>query len=206
MEGPPLVVRLGLWRVTRHPLARRLHDRLADRGLFVAQLDRYERPAVRSLPEGPDPPGSVRFTVAPAVEGVPDRLRDAPVAPGDRIVRAVEDGEAVGYCCLSDRPVYVPELRRRLAFDGTYLWRLYVPPPQRGRGIGTAVIGRAVEAAASDADRIVALVAPDNVPSRAAFAGVGFRPTARFTSVGAFGRERHRHTTAESEPADQWRS
>lgn len=188
------VERLGLWRLTRHERVRSLYDRLSAAGLFVAQLDRFERPTAGTAGALPDPPDDVTASVVEAVDRVPGRLERAPLAPGDRLVVATAAGEPVGWCCLSDRPVYVPELRRRLRFEGAYLWRLYVVPDQRGRGVGTAIVARAIRAVREDsgANRIVALVAPDNVPSRRAFDGLGFRPTERFTSVGCFGAEHHR--------------
>ena len=82
-----------------------------------------------------------------------------------------------------------PELARLLRVDGAYCWRLYVRPSARGRGIGTAIVARALAAArtAFDSDLFQALVAPDNLPSRRAFARLGFDPVERFTTVGAFG-------------------
>lgn len=185
MPDASLWTRLGLWRVTRSRPVRRCYDRLEEVGLSLAQLDQFEREATASVPEATDPPADVSLTIVAAADGVPEHLRGEPIAPADRVVRAERDGAVVGCCCLSDRPVYVPELRRRLTVDGAYLWRLYVDPAERGRGIGSAIVGRAVEAAADgDAARIQALVAPDNVPSRRAFRSLGFAPTARHASLG----------------------
>jgi len=197
MEHTPIVARLGLWRLTRHPVARQLYDWTADRGLFFAQLDRYER-KVCSVPEhNTERPASLTLSVSPASEGLPEQLLDGPLAPDDSIVRAELHGDTVGYCCLSDRPVFVPELRRRIAFDGSYLWRLYVTPAERGQGIGTSLVEEAIETTrtAIEADRIIALLAPDNVPSRRAFDKLGFQPTTRYTSTGVGRRAYHRRRT-----------
>lgn len=194
MAHTPLLARLGLWRLSRHPAARCVYSWLVDRGVFLAQLDRYERGA--SVARGvAEPPDDVTLTVARAAADVPAHLGDAPLAPDDLLVRAERGGTYVGHCCLSDRPVYVPELRQRFTFEGSYLWGLYVTPAERGRGIGTAIVARAVTATATSlaASRIVALVAPDNLPSQKAFARLGFRPTERYTSYGLSGRERHCH-------------
>jgi len=200
MEHTPTVVRLGLWRLTRHERVRALYDRLSSAGVFLARLDRFERPTTGAAGTLPGPPDDVTTSVVGAAEWVPDRLECAPLAPGDRLVVAAAAGEPVGWCCLSDRPVYVPELHRRLRFEGAYLWRLYVVPDERDRGVGTAVVARAVRAAAErpGTDRIVALVAPDNVPSRKAFDALGFRPTQRFTSAGCFGTEYHRRAPVDA--------
>lgn len=191
MAPTPVAVRLGFWRVTRHPTVRRLYDSLEARGLFLAQLDRFERETDGA--ESVAVPEGVSLSVTTAAEGVPDRLAGDPLAPSDRLVRARRGETTVGSCVVSDRAVYVPELRRRLSFDGAYLWRLYVAPAERGRGIGTAIVSRTVAAAAAaGADWIVALVAPDNLPSRRAFRSLGFRPTERFTGVGCGGYRRYR--------------
>lgn len=195
MTETPVAVRLGLWRVTRHERVREVYDRLAAAGVFFAQLERFERDT--AVPPSRSGVADVALSVRPAAETLPAHLEDAPVSPDDRVVLARRGGDVVGCCCLSDRPVYVPELRRRLRFDGAYLWRLYVEPQCRGHGIGSAIVARAVRASAAEFDvgRLVALVAPDNLPSRKAFRGLGFRPTERFTSAGALGREFHRRST-----------
>jgi RimJ/RimL family protein N-acetyltransferase len=178
--------RLGLWRVTRHERVRALYDRLAELGLLLAQLDRFDRRTDAVAETTSEPPDGVHLRVEGVADGVPSRLEGAPIAPADRLVVATRDGSRVGHCVLSNRPIYVPELRRRLRFEGSYLWRLYVRPRARGQGIGTGIIGRALSAARTvrGTDRLVALVAPDNVSSRRAFADLGFRPTERLTAVG----------------------
>lgn len=200
MERTSRLARLGLWRVTRHRTVRRLYERLDAAGVFCAQLDRFERDAAQLQAVDGGGPEGVSLRVTTAADHVPAHLEDAPVAPGDRVVVVSREGDVVGCCCLSDRPVYVPELHRRLTFDGAYLWRLYVEPEHRGRGVGTAIVARAVDASATvlDADRTVALVAPDNVPSRRAFRRLGFRPTERFTSVGVPGHECHRRSALDT--------
>lgn len=198
MEHTPLPARLGLWRLTRHAAVRRVYDRLAAAGVFLAQLDRVvreagPRPGGADVPT-PDPSTGVTVRSAPATGTVPDGLAGAHLAPSDRVVTARRDGRVIGYCCVADRPVYVPELRRRLRVPGAYLWKLYVRPGERGHGVGTALIARAVGVAADglDAPTVEALVAPDNVPSRRAFARLGFSPVERFTSAGCLGRTFHR--------------
>ncbi len=196
----PLLTRLGLWRVTRHPAARRCYDWLAARGLFLAQLDLFVREA-GAIETGslPDPPNGVRIETARARECLPSGLQDAPLAPDDVVVlaRRVTDAgpdSTVGYCCCADRRVYVPELHRRLDPPGVYVSRVFVDEAERGQGIGTALVARAVRLASAetDADAVSALVAPDNLPSRRAFRTLGFAPTVRYTSAGVAGRTAHR--------------
>jgi len=190
MSRTQVFARLGLWRLTRHPAVGRLYDRLERAGAFAAQLDAFERETDTGI--AVDPPSDIQLSTARADEGLPDHLMGEPVAPGDTVVRATRQDETVGCCCLSDRSVYVPELRQRVSFAGTYLWRLFVSPPERGRGVGGAIIAHAVAEGATGDDRIVALVAPDNVPSRRAFRSLGFRPAERFTGVGVGRYQYHR--------------
>lgn len=182
-------IRVGLWRVTRHERVRALYDRLADAGVLLAQLDRFERETGGAVATRIEPPADVGVRLRRAADGLPGALADAPVAPDDRLLVARRGGDLVGYCVLSDRPVYVPALRRRLRFEGAYLWRLFVESSARGCGIGTAIIGGALTAGreAFGRDRLTALIAPDNLPSRRAFARLGFRPVDRFTTVGIHG-------------------
>lgn len=193
MAHTSLPVRLGLWRVTRHPTVTRWYDRLADAGVVVAQLDRFTRPVDRPVGAAGAGPDEVAIESVHPGGDRPAFLEDAHLAPDDVVLLARRDGDVVGGCCLADRRIYVPELRRRLRFPGAYLWDLYVRPAARGGGVGTALVARAVEVAGSafETPSIAALVAPDNLPSRAAFAAVGFSPDARFSTVGAFGRTWH---------------
>jgi GNAT superfamily N-acetyltransferase len=178
------MARLGLWRLSRHPLVRSAYEWLGDRGLVLARLDRYERPTA-DAPAWPDRP-DVTVSVAPVTETCPDRLRDEPIAPDDRVVLAGRDGRAVGSFVLSSRPVYVPALERRLRPPGVYGWELFVEPAARGEGVGTDLIRAAVAWTGEQpgVERCSAFVAPDNRPSRRAFAAAGFRPTVRHTAVG----------------------
>ena len=196
MAQPPLSVRLGMWRLTRHPATRRLYDIIEKQGVILAQLDRFQRPVDGDF-NTVEPPAGVRLSAAKAADRVPDRLAQAPLAPVDTIVWAHRGTETIGSCCLSHRPVYVPELHRRLKFDGTYLWKLFVAPAERGRGIGSAIIGQAIESSAASVAKIEALVAPDNIPSRHAFSGCGFQPVERFTSLGIGRHQWHRRRSFE---------
>lgn len=193
-----LLARLGLWRYTRNESVRAAYEWLADRGVYLAQLDRYERRVAAcsglDAAGAADAPATLHVAVAAVSDRRPDRLTDEPIAPGDRVLLARLDGEPVGHCCLSRRRVYVPALGRRLDPPGVYCWGLYVRPSARNRGVGTALIEAAVRWARGhpDAERLSALVAPDNVPSRRAFEAMGFQPTRRHTAFGLPGREWYR--------------
>jgi len=179
--------RLGLWRLTRSRTGRQCYELLTSAGVTVARLDRFVHttPIERESERVPLD-SSYDLTHEYARDGVPAGLEGEPLAPEDLLLLVRRDDRTVGYCLLSDRPVYVPELDRRLAFPEAYLWRVYVDPAHRGQGIGTSLIGRAVDAASEtfEAASLSALVAPDNVPSRRAFASAGFEQCEQYATVG----------------------
>lgn len=196
MAQPSLLARSGLWRLSRHELVRQAYQHLDDAGIFFAQLDRFERSTARVEESAAATLETTTLEVVAATDRCPEQLSDTPLAPADRIVLARRAGETVGWCCLSDRPVCVPELHRRVTFPGSYLWRLYVRPAERGRGIGTAIIRRAIEYSRTtfDVGTMTALVAPDNIPSRKAFRALGFTPTTRYTGCGCLDWTWHRRS------------
>jgi L-amino acid N-acyltransferase YncA len=196
MAQTSLLARSGLWRLSRHELVRQAYQHLDDAGIFLAQLDRFERATARLEGVSAAALEATTLEVVPATDRCPEQLSETPLAPSDRIVLARRAGETVGWCCLSDRPVYVPELHRRVTFLGSYLWRLYVTPAERERGIGTALIRRAIEHSRTtfDVETMTALVAPDNLPSRKAFRALGFTPTTRYTSCGCLDWTWHRRS------------
>lgn len=180
-----------LVRLTRNEYSRRLYDRLYDLGIRVAKLDQYVRD-LSTVPESTVPAG---VDVDCRRAGDLDRSEaEAFVepAPIDRVITARIDGELVGYVFVShNRPVYVEALDSERLFDGAYVWRLFVDPDARGRGIATALVGQALrEAAQLGADSADALVAVDNTPSKRVFAANGFEPEKRVSYYDLFGFER----------------
>ncbi|WP_424019204.1 GNAT family N-acetyltransferase [Halorientalis pallida] len=182
-----------LWRLTRNAYGRQMYEALADLGIKVAKLDQY----VCDLTTVPDPTAPAGVVIDCRRAGELDRSEaDAFVepAPIDRVITARIDGDLVGYCFLShNRPVYVEALDSERLFDGAYVWRVFVDPDHRNRGIATALVSRALrEAASRGANRANALVAVDNVPSRRVFAANGFEPEKRVSYYHLFGFERRR--------------
>jgi ribosomal protein S18 acetylase RimI-like enzyme len=183
-----------LWRLSRNAYGRQIYETLADLGIKVAKLDQY----VSDLTTVPDATAPGGVTIDCHRAGELDRSEaDAFVepAPIDRVVTARIGGDLVGYLFLShNRPVYVEALDSERLFDGAYLWRVFVDPAHRNRGIATALVRRALrEAASRGADRATALVAVDNVPSKRLFAANGFEPEKRVSYYHLLGFE-HRST------------
>jgi GNAT superfamily N-acetyltransferase len=181
---------LGLWRLTRNRYGRRVYEALGRVGVTATRMYEYVT--------GPTEPPSDRAAATGAILAVhepgagTDTAHDdyADLAPDEWVVTACLDGAEVGHLFLSvDAERRIVPLERTLAFDGGYVRRLWVDPPARRRGIATALVARAVErAAAAGAERVTALVAADNRPSRWTFEAVGFEPERRHTyaRVGPF--------------------
>jgi GNAT superfamily N-acetyltransferase len=183
---------MELWRLTRNPYGRAVWEAFERAGLKAAKMDEWVREG--SPVETETPPGvslDVR-TVTDAPEG--DAFDE--LAADDRVILASDGDERIGRTFVSDRPVYVPVLEREFRYDGCYLWRVFVDPDHRERGVASALLTRAVTVAAEtfDRQRCVALVAVDNRPSQWLFEGTGFEPRRRHTYYHVFGLERRRAT------------
>lgn len=75
-----------------------------------------------------------------------------------------------------DPPVRVVECVRPLAFEGAYLWGLFVESPARGRGVGAALVSALTDAVAGDRyGSAFALVERSNARSRRVFERVGYQ-------------------------------
>lgn len=184
--------RAGLWRLTRNDAGRTLYELLDCAGISFAALLRYRASADAgdTVEPSANADADVRFTtLSDRDRPLPARLADAR-SDADVVPCAVIEDTVVGYCLLSDRPVTVPEIDATIDPDGAYLWRLYVDPDFRGRGIGTRLIehARGVAAGRYGVPAVVAFVAVDNLPSRRAFERAGFAATEQLYYAGLFGR------------------
>ena len=181
----------SLWKLTRNPYTKRVHETLDAVGLTLSVLQVY----TRSLDSPADPmTDAVRLRYHDP-EALADSFRDADaVDRADRVVAAYADGARVGSVLVTaGEPVYVDALHREFDPDGAYIWRLYVAPTARGEGLGRLLVRAALWAATETngpMDRATALVAPDNVPSRSVFEAVGFEAERELRYVRALGRER----------------
>lgn len=165
----------SLWRVTRTRPARAVYEALAARNLKAATMLLYARGGV------PEPPSTEGVSFARWTGGAgPDEAFEE-LEPGDEALVALCEGRYAGRVFLSDRPVFVPAIDERVDREGAYVWRLFVDPAFRGRGVATALVARGLELARErfGTDGGYALVARDNYPSRWTFEATGFGATER---------------------------
>jgi len=130
-----------LWRLGRNRYGRAVYEGLTAAGVTATWMSEYRRDLAGAT--APSDPTGLSVTACD-----PDRV--APLgAPVDELVA----GESVV-----------------AAFDGAYLRRVYVDPDERQRGVASALVETACGLAREvGAGRATALVARDNVPSRALF-------------------------------------
>lgn len=140
------------------------------------------------------PPSGVRVEVAratemayraPAAGRTPPDASSVGVHDSDFVAVASVADRVVGWTCLRvETPVVVAERGVSMQFEGAYLWRLFVVPSERDRGVGAALVRSA--AAFADADRVrcaYALVEADNELSRRLFESVGFEHVESLSGV-----------------------
>jgi len=163
-----------LWRLTRNRYGRACYDRLQALGVTATVMTEYVAP----LGDEARLTDSSSVTVEPCGG---DRVESLGTPAGElvkgEVVLGAFDGETpLGYLFYSlDTTLYISPLERELSFDGAYLRRVYVAPEHRQRGVASALVSTACERARRQgAGRATALVARDNVPSRALFETHGF--------------------------------
>ena len=160
---------MELWRLGRNRYGRAVYEGLTAAGVTATWMSEYRRDLAGAT--APSDPTGLSVTACD-----PDRVAPlgAPVdelVAGESVVAAFDDGTPLGYLFLSTDTTHdIAPLQRRLAFDGAYLRRVYVDPDERQRGVASALVETACGLAREvGAGRATALVARDNVPSRALF-------------------------------------
>jgi GNAT superfamily N-acetyltransferase len=184
---------LGLWRLTRTDAAIRVYEALKAAGVTGTQMHEYVADLgaggfeERRLPAGVD----LAVRDGASVDAAARSDFTDPV-PEDTVLLARESGETVGYLFVSDRTVHVDALEADLEFEGVYIWRVFVDPAERERGIATGLVAAACRRASEAGHGTAhALVATDNRPSQWTFEACGFVPARERTYVRVFGW-RHR--------------
>jgi len=116
-------------------------------------------------------------------------------------------GAKSGHIYFACNEAYVQEIERNMQFDGLYIYKLFVSPEFRNRGLAKMMINTAVEEALRRREgqlrKVHALVEIDNAPSRRAFAAMGFVPTKQllYLRLGKWRRLKIRSTYRDREVA-----
>ena len=180
-----------IWRFVRNRYGRAVYEWLMQRGITFTVMLEYHRDLGESLSE---PQSPVDVTIRPLdvdMIAPPDWMDDDRLDDADVVVAAMLDGDVVGAVFASvDRQTYVEALEAKVAHEGAYVWRLYVDPDHRNRGIATAIVTETLRVVRErfDVPQAVALVALDNRPSQWVFEAAGFEEHRTHTYVSAFGR------------------
>ncbi|WP_267639729.1 GNAT family N-acetyltransferase [Haloarchaeobius amylolyticus] len=186
-----------IWNLTRTTYGRRFYEFLESRGLKLSLMHLY-RKDLGAEPPG-EPPAGVSLSVheAATVPEWPDEQFES-LAAEDHVVLArlgktdVDDGKVVGWVFLTtDRAKHVEPLETTVRFDGVYVWRLWVEPEYRERGIASALVAEGTRFAREELGcaTATAFIAVDNQPSRWVFESRGFTEATPARYVGLFGWE-----------------
>jgi ribosomal protein S18 acetylase RimI-like enzyme len=177
-----------LWRLTRNRYGRACYDRLQAMGVTATVMTEYV--ATLSGELGTDDDGSPTVEACDADRAAPLDAPTDELVDGETVLAAFGGATPLGYLFYSvDATHHIHPLERDLAFEGAYLRRVYVAPEHRQRGVASALVTAARERAhRQGAERATALVARDNVPSRALFEAHGFEGVRdrRYVRVGPF--------------------
>ncbi|WP_439026568.1 GNAT family N-acetyltransferase [Haloarchaeobius sp. DT45] len=190
---------IPVWNLTRTSYGRRVYEFLESLGLKLSLMHGYRKDLGEE--PAPEPLGSVSLSVheAATVPVWPDSDFEA-LAAEDHVILARKTGDGapdgvesvIGWVFLTtDRSKHVEPLATTLHFDDAYVWRLWVDPAHRERGIASALVAEATRFANEtlDADTATAFIAVDNQPSKWVFESNGFVQSAPARYVRLFGRE-----------------
>lgn len=165
---------MRLHQMVRNAYGRTVYERLQAAGVTATWMSEYVRLRAGARDHEPDclyvvtscDPSRVAQLGAPVDE----------LVAGETVIGAFANGTPLGYLFLSvDATIDIHPLERELAFEGGYIRRVFVAPEHRQRGVAGALLGRAcMRAHKQGASRATALVARDNIPSRALFESHGF--------------------------------
>ncbi|MGW4352838.1 GNAT family N-acetyltransferase [Nocardia sp. NPDC004582] len=124
------------------------------------------------------PPGSTPEDMAAFIADVlsADRFRDYLTDPRRRVLKAVLDGEIVGYALLNTMPPADPDVAAVVTQRPvTEVSKMYVLPGQHGNGVSAALMRAALRAARTGGDHAVWLgVNQENVRAQRFYGKHGF--------------------------------
>ncbi|MFC6961076.1 GNAT family N-acetyltransferase [Halocatena marina] len=198
-----------LWQLTRNEYGRTIYEALAKLGVKVSLMYVYAR-SVDDVSDSAVRDGDKSLTFETRRGSDIDRSDEAfeELDATDIAVLARSGETIVGQVFLSvSRPVYADPVEMDVGTEAAYIWRLHVDQEHRQRGIGTTLVDRACQAAATEdtASSVTALVALDNVPSRRLFETNGFEPRSLITYGRFFGVSyRSQRAVSDSSNRNHW--
>lgn len=177
---------MQLHRLVRNQYGRAVYEHLQAAGVTATVMSEYIRRLNGDVEQAHD--SALRVETCEPTRVIE---LDAPVGElldGEIVVGAFADGAPLGYLfCSMNATLPIHPLEREISFDGAYVRRVFVAPDHRTEGVAGALLDHALtEATERGAGRATALVARDNVPSRALFESRGFtvRRSHRYARVG----------------------
>ncbi|CAG1008707.1 phosphinothricin acetyltransferase [Burkholderiales bacterium] len=142
---------------------------VAIRALAPTDLDAYRLLRLRGLAEHPEAfTSSVGDEAATPADALARRLAPDAARPHDVVLGAFDGGTLVGICGID------VDMREKVRHKGR-VFGMYVPAECAGKGIGGALIDRAVgHAHAAGLAQLTLTVTADNAPARRVYERTGF--------------------------------
>ncbi len=117
--------------------------------------------------------------------------------PGEREdiwINAMKEGEVVGILAVCFRPYFIEEICKGVHFPGGYVFGYYVQEEERGEGIGSSLLLKAIDIMATreGGERLFALVDSRNDASKRTFNAAGFKAEGRISSLIVAGKGLHK--------------
>lgn len=109
---------------------------------------------------------------------------------GDIVIGAFRDKDFLGFLCISLNEAFLPEIKKKVAFDGAYFWSGHILPQYRNQGLGRILVNGSIQILKTDyaIDNGYMMIETDNIPSQKMVAHNGFHPykAVRFLELGRF--------------------
>jgi ribosomal protein S18 acetylase RimI-like enzyme len=109
---------------------------------------------------------------------------------GDLVIGAFRQQEFLGFLCISLYEAFLPEIKKKVTFDGAYFWSGHILPRYRNQGLGRILVNKSIEILKNDYAIATAymMIETDNIPSQKMVAHNGFHPykSVRFLELGRF--------------------
>lgn len=107
---------------------------------------------------------------------IPTEIKSEDLTEQDEIVTVRTGEEIMGFLWVSERNTYrISPIERTVGIEGKYIWKVFVFPEHRGKGVATQLLCYTVQKESPE-ESFSAFVAANNIPSRRLFEFVDFAP------------------------------